>query len=719
MASTITKKNSLCRYFIRYGDCFHGENCQYIHALPPQSSPQPQPQAPMDQPPSTPLPQAQNNISQTQPQLVSHLQQPQQPPAPQNQGYCMNKLICSFKSDLPNEIDFAMQVATVLANTDNFIWSKDYPLVDAICSSLHVFICVCGDISTCYCYPRFWHKILTKNSRNQNLKAATRPPDMEQSFLNFDCLEDHDFKEHNKIYRRIKTAAELMKQFSMTTGISSNDKNDQDQFDFHQLKKKKLKASPSLLKFVSLLLHCDDAILNQIGLDILSNTASKLSKVPEATNDPVCTKLVQMFQDYCVDAISRQDGDIYIVNRSIEVVSRLISSSSRRISSSIINSIVEKNLVFRVEQFLTSHHDVSLFLSALECCYRISRHQPHLLTAGRTRYLMKILVNLLNCDDDRHFTSTALKRIKLIDEEEFNVHHLTPLSKPTLPTQQQQNHKAAPLQPQQQQQQQQQRPKQQQPPTQPQQQPPTQSQQQPPQQTPIKSQPQTQLPTKSPPQPSVKPLSQPLPQQPTMERDPKIDQTQAQPPQPTPPAREYTCEWDNCNAKFIEAKTVYTHVFETHIGPLGSDTISSCLWSGPNGSGPGCITKRPKYSLLTHLNDFHCNPTALERVLNRSQPIKPPEHPGYAPNAALLAIRRHANSHMENTNGSKNLRNESPLSISVRLTAALILRNLATESSEMKQALENHEPLLSEICMTNGRDESKIIAECLSLFCTE
>lgn len=669
--TTSNKKNSLCRYFIRFGDCFHGDMCRYLHAYPPQvEQPQvvesPQPTA-RQLPQTQPQPQPQN---QYQHQQQHHPQPPPQQSQPQNQGYNMNKLVCSFKSDLPNEIDFAMQVATLLANTDNFTWYLDYPLIDAICSSLHVFVCVCEDLSNCYCYPRFWRKLLTKNYDNQSLQASTTPPDMSQSYLNFNGLKNHTFEDHKKIYRRIKSTAELLKQFSMTIGVPKKENDDQQQnnnnssYNYHHIKKKKLKASPALLKFVSLLLHCDDAALNLIGLDILSDTASKLSKIPDTTDDPTCSTLVQMFQEYCVDCISRSDGDIYTTNRSIEVVSRLISSSSRQVSSSIISQITEKNLILKLEQFLISHYDVTLFLSALEFCYRISRHQPHLLTTGRTRYLMKILVNLLNCDDRRYFTPNALKKIKLIDEEELTVHHLYPLDM----VEKNQIQPAANT--------------------------PRPSPQNQPQNTQINSttaMPATQQPIATPAAPQSNPI----------------------------PVKEYTCEWNECNTKYTEAKRVYTHVFEAHIGPMDCYDVSSCLWSGPNGLGPGCLTKRPKYSLLTHLNDFHCNPTALERALNRSQPIKPPEHPGYAPNAALLAIKRHANAHIENSNGNKNSHNQSPLSVSVRLTAALILRNLATESPDIKQALENYEPLLSEICMSNGRDEAKIIAECLSLFSHE
>lgn len=32
MTSNFNKKNSLCKYYSAYGDCFHGDNCQYIHS---------------------------------------------------------------------------------------------------------------------------------------------------------------------------------------------------------------------------------------------------------------------------------------------------------------------------------------------------------------------------------------------------------------------------------------------------------------------------------------------------------------------------------------------------------------------------------------------------------------------------------------------------------------------------------------------------------------
>jgi len=64
--------------------------------------------------------------------------------------------------------------------------------------------------------------------------------------------------------------------------------------------------------------------------------------------------------------------------------------------------------------------------------------------------------------------------------------------------------------------------------------------------------------------------------------------------------------------------------------------------------------KRKRFSLMTHLYDRHCNADVLRRMAVRRRqlsqsghseippPQPPPPHPGYAPNAAFHAIKRHA-----------------------------------------------------------------------------
>lgn len=49
MTTNFNKKNSLCKYYLSHGDCFHGDNCQYIHAREPIT-----PLVQSDQPPQPP-----------------------------------------------------------------------------------------------------------------------------------------------------------------------------------------------------------------------------------------------------------------------------------------------------------------------------------------------------------------------------------------------------------------------------------------------------------------------------------------------------------------------------------------------------------------------------------------------------------------------------------------------------------------------------------------
>jgi len=162
--------------------------------------------------------------------------------------------------------------------------------------------------------------------------------------------------------------------------------------------------------------------------------------------------------------------------------------------------------------------------------------------------------------------------------------------------------------------------------------------------------------------------------------------------------------------------------------PKTFPNMMTCYWGGMQGAGPGCVSKRPKLSLLTHILDFHCNPNILHQTMIRKQQLgtnssksnvnpvvtvhTPPAHPGYAHNAAYLAIRRHATNYAEPPSQPP-IAKTAPISISIRLTAALILRNLAEHSHFVKRTLNTYEPVLSELCMSEGRDESRTIAQLL------
>lgn len=178
---------------------------------------------------------------------------------------------------------------------------------------------------------------------------------------------------------------------------------------------------------------------------------------------------------------------------------------------------------------------------------------------------------------------------------------------------------------------------------------------------------------------------------------------------------EYLCEWKDCGKRFPTPGAVFVHASRIH-APLSNDDMI-CLWEG-------CDTmKRRRFSLLTHLQDWHCNERALHlQAVRRKQltqqgkttiapPQPPPPHPGYAPDAALLAIRRHALQYITPKELSEE--KESALTKSIRLTSALILRNLVTHSPLARSYLRRYEPELAYLAMSPV-ESSRTIAQCLS-----
>ncbi|XP_022907233.1 AT-rich interactive domain-containing protein 2 isoform X2 [Onthophagus taurus] len=179
----------------------------------------------------------------------------------------------------------------------------------------------------------------------------------------------------------------------------------------------------------------------------------------------------------------------------------------------------------------------------------------------------------------------------------------------------------------------------------------------------------------------------------------------------------FVCEWGDCQieTKFKSANQVYLHVCEMHV-PKGSEEIM-CQWDRCDNM------KRKRFSLMTHLNDKHCNTEAMRASLTRRKQAQhsgksetastsavAPPHPGYAPDAAFHAIKRHA---LEFVN-PKELQddNEGPVTKSIRLTASLILRNLVIYSSNCRRYLKHYEPHLANVALSNV-ESSRTIAQVL------
>jgi AT-rich interactive domain-containing protein 2 len=169
---------------------------------------------------------------------------------------------------------------------------------------------------------------------------------------------------------------------------------------------------------------------------------------------------------------------------------------------------------------------------------------------------------------------------------------------------------------------------------------------------------------------------------------------------------------------FKTPKEVEKHAIAAHC-PLGSDDIP-CLWQRCD------AMKRKRFSLMTHLQDRHCHPQlmklmAVRRVQMATNgksdvplPPAPPPHPGYAPNAALHAIKRHALEFVNPKAAAMGDEKEGPVTKSIRLTSSLILKNLVIYSNLGKKRLRSFESHLSTIALSNvesSRTVSQILYE--------
>ncbi|XP_074095962.1 brahma associated protein 170kD isoform X3 [Cotesia typhae] len=210
----------------------------------------------------------------------------------------------------------------------------------------------------------------------------------------------------------------------------------------------------------------------------------------------------------------------------------------------------------------------------------------------------------------------------------------------------------------------------------------------------------------------------------------------------------FLCEWRGCLKQFKTAHEVYMHCCEVHCPNDNEEVV--CLWASCDG------LKRRRFSLMTHLYDKHCNPEKMEflrkknlatngkEVTTSTPPLSPAAsaaftaaHPGYAPNAALHAIKRHA---LEFINPKELMQqrpskpaaatttvsspragqnstpeqddNEGPVTKSIRLTAALILRNLVIYSAHGRRHLRAYEPHLAGVALSNV-ESSRTIAQVL------
>ncbi|XP_059056851.1 AT-rich interactive domain-containing protein 2 isoform X3 [Achroia grisella] len=213
-------------------------------------------------------------------------------------------------------------------------------------------------------------------------------------------------------------------------------------------------------------------------------------------------------------------------------------------------------------------------------------------------------------------------------------------------------------------------------------------------------------------------VTQPVTEKPT---PPKPSATP--PLQPTTPQEDtpWICHWRGCGKTFSNAADVFSHAARTHCPPSAAGE-APCLWLDCD------RVPRKTFALLNHLTDKHCSAQALKTLYNSRRhaaaeaEANKPVSLGYPPNAALAALNKHAADmfnprelmhRAELSRTPEQLdENEGPVTKSIRLTAALILRNIVIYSNTGRRQLRSYEAHLASIALSSV-EASRTIAQVL------
>ncbi|KAK7107364.1 AT-rich interactive domain-containing protein 2-like [Littorina saxatilis] len=191
-------------------------------------------------------------------------------------------------------------------------------------------------------------------------------------------------------------------------------------------------------------------------------------------------------------------------------------------------------------------------------------------------------------------------------------------------------------------------------------------------------------------------------------------ETPTPPPPATPIPMKYMCEWAGCRRCFNSARLVFIHVTKTHVPTLPE---SVCQWLGCE------PLRRKRWSLVTHIQDHHCSEGAQRQACQRRfhaaqtaaasphAPVTLQQAPAlvYPPDAAMQAIKRF---HIKPPFPEFAEQREGPVTKHIRLTSALILRNLARYSSHGRSLIKHCERQVSYVTMS-AVESSTALAGCL------
>ncbi|KTF90880.1 hypothetical protein cypCar_00032322 [Cyprinus carpio] len=315
-----------------------------------------------------------------------------------------NKLVLSLLSGLPNEVDFAINVCTLLSNESKHAMQleKEPKLVTLLLAHTGVFDDSLGSFSALFGtdwqektsrdFVRFWKDVIEDNEVK-------------------DLISDKSCTPQNGL----ETREVCPPLFQPTRAVGIGDVEGQRvlqvamilrNLSFEEANIKLLAANRTCLRFLLLCAHCTFVQLRQLGLDTLGNVAGELQL------DPVDFRTTHlMFHTITKCLLSR---DLFLKMRAaMEILGNLSKVEDNGV---LICEYVDQESYREVIALLTLP-DIMLVISALEVLYQLAELGE--ITCSKISSVERsidLLVRLVSVDLHT-FGPDALTAVKLIEHQ--------------------------------------------------------------------------------------------------------------------------------------------------------------------------------------------------------------------------------------------------------------------------------------------------------------
>ncbi|CAK6959921.1 AT-rich interactive domain-containing protein 2 [Scomber scombrus] len=314
-----------------------------------------------------------------------------------------NKLVLSLLSGLPNEVDFAVNVCTLLSNESKHAMQldKDPKLVTLLLAHAGVFDDSLGSFSgvfgtdwkekTCRDFIRFWKEVVEDTEvreliwdKNNPAQDGTLSEERWQSL--FHPPRNSGISDMEA--QRVLQIAVILRNLS-----------------FEEANVKLLAANRTCLRFLLLCAHCNLISLRQLGLDTLGNVAAELQL------DPVDFRTTHLIFHTITKCLMSRDR--FLKMRAMEILGNLSKAEDNGV---LICEYVDQDSYREVTMLLTLP-DLMLLMASLEVLYLLAQlGEIPCSKIASVDHSIDLLVRLVSVDLHT-FGPDALTAVRLIEHQ--------------------------------------------------------------------------------------------------------------------------------------------------------------------------------------------------------------------------------------------------------------------------------------------------------------